>query len=311
MHHTTHPRSLVSHKPRTDMATVMMAAARTPSPLSTASTPHPHPLPPTLGSSSGPSSSLSDVPSYHAPPPVHSPKPSLGYSRPSYPAYHPQAVDVSVIVSQAADSAATTSASGFRRAHSRPASVSMAHGASVFDAEKGAGGGGSPLSPRASYDVRRSHDFREFRDMRASHDLRHSTDFGHALRASHDFGATRPSHDFGAFPPSWSHSVHDEPPRRVPVRQLVFRAARDRLSCGSKSGALGRGLIIGWILTTLGFITATAFWKGELFAGESGLGRGCAAGRLVLAHTGGERRCHGVVVGIYVSRRYPSLVYDV
>ena len=27
--------------------------------------------------------------------------------------------------------------------------------------------------------------------------------------------------------------------------------------------------MIGWVLTTLGFLTACAFWKGELFTGES------------------------------------------
>lgn len=279
--HNPSPRSLASHKAnsRTDMVTVMMTtAARTPSPLSTSTTAPSSSLPlhttnATTSSTTSTSTSTSahpPVPSYHAPS-LHSPKPSLGYNRPSYPAYHPQAIDVAVIVSQAADSAATTSASGFRRAHSRPASVSMARSASLADAEKGASGTG-PLSPRASHDIRRSHDFREFRDVRGSHDIRRSHDIG-VTRRSLDFGATRPSHDFGAFPPSWSHSVHEEPPhRRVPVRDLVLRAARDRLSCGNRSGALGRGLIIGWVLTTLGFLAATAFWKGELFAGECGGG---------------------------------------
>jgi hypothetical protein len=36
----------------------------------------------------------------------------------------------------------------------------------------------------------------------------------------------------------------------------------------SREGAIGRGLMIGWVLTTLGFLTACAFWKGELFTGE-------------------------------------------
>lgn len=39
----------------------------------------------------------------------------------------------------------------------------------------------------------------------------------------------------------------------------------------SREGAIGRGLMIGWVLTTLGFLTACAFWKGELFTGESTL----------------------------------------
>jgi len=37
----------------------------------------------------------------------------------------------------------------------------------------------------------------------------------------------------------------------------------------SREGAIGRGLMIGWVLTTLGFLTACAFWKGELFTGKS------------------------------------------
>ena len=40
-------------------------------------------------------------------------------------------------------------------------------------------------------------------------------------------------------------------------------------SCGAAGSGLGKGLIIGWIVTTLMFIAATAFWKGELFSGES------------------------------------------
>jgi hypothetical protein len=36
----------------------------------------------------------------------------------------------------------------------------------------------------------------------------------------------------------------------------------------SREGAIGRGLMIGWVLTTLGFLMACAFWKGELFTGK-------------------------------------------
>jgi hypothetical protein len=36
----------------------------------------------------------------------------------------------------------------------------------------------------------------------------------------------------------------------------------------SREGAIGRGLMIGWVLTTLGFLLACAFWKGELFTGK-------------------------------------------
>jgi hypothetical protein len=46
-----------------------------------------------------------------------------------------------------------------------------------------------------------------------------------------------------------------------------MRGVRERLACNSK-GSLGRGLIIGWVVTTLMFVGATAFWKGELFSGE-------------------------------------------
>lgn len=37
----------------------------------------------------------------------------------------------------------------------------------------------------------------------------------------------------------------------------------------SREGAIGRGLMIGWVLTTLGFLLACALWKGELFTGKS------------------------------------------
>lgn len=35
-----------------------------------------------------------------------------------------------------------------------------------------------------------------------------------------------------------------------------------------EGGGLGRWLVLGWVGTTLGFLGATAFWKGELFAGR-------------------------------------------
>ena len=80
---------------------------------------------------------------------------------------------------------------------------------------------------------------------------------------------TGPAH----FPPAWSHHIYGGeaqcPPRsRPPVAELVVRAIRERFSGNSKSGALGRGLMLGWVITTLGFVAATAFWKGELFTGE-------------------------------------------
>ena len=45
--------------------------------------------------------------------------------------------------------------------------------------------------------------------------------------------------------------------------------ARRRMCC--KEGALGRALMIGWVMTTVGFLLACAFWKGELFTGKSSL----------------------------------------
>lgn len=60
-------------------------------------------------------------------------------------------------------------------------------------------------------------------------------------------------------------------------RQSSF-GAWDSVSCRllelkcklcSKEGAIGRGLMIGWVLTTVGFLLACAFWKGELFTGMS------------------------------------------
>lgn len=111
-----------------------------------------------------------------------------------------------------------------------------------------------------------------------------SVEFEEKSRSSSSSSTGTPLAQTPVFPPAWSHSVtvdhqyprfasqnayehHGQPSR--PVGRLVLRAARDRLSCGNKSGALGRGLIVGWVLTTLGFIAAAAFWKGELFSGES------------------------------------------
>lgn len=37
---------------------------------------------------------------------------------------------------------------------------------------------------------------------------------------------------------------------------------------GGKEAGIGRWLMIGWVMTTVGFLLATAFWKGELFSGE-------------------------------------------
>lgn len=37
--------------------------------------------------------------------------------------------------------------------------------------------------------------------------------------------------------------------------------------CGREGSGLGRALILGWVITTVMFVGATAFWKGELFTG--------------------------------------------
>jgi len=55
-------------------------------------------------------------------------------------------------------------------------------------------------------------------------------------------------------------------------------ALRDKLfkGNGAKSG-LGRWLILGWVGTTLGFLAATAFWRGELFSALDRLSKDLAA----------------------------------
>lgn len=79
------------------------------------------------------------------------------------------------------------------------------------------------------------------------------------------------------FPPHRSPSRRQSTPHPHHVRQSSFNAW-DSLRCRlmdikckmcSKEGALGRGLMIGWVLTTVGFLLACAFWKGELFTGQS------------------------------------------
>lgn len=94
-------------------------------------------------------------------------------------------------------------------------------------------------------------------------------DIGAAHHHSHhSHSHTHTPSPLASFPPAWSHPAESQlPPRsRPPLRRMVLTALRERL-CGSKGGALGRGLIIGWVVTTLGFLAATAFWKGELFSG--------------------------------------------
>jgi hypothetical protein len=51
-----------------------------------------------------------------------------------------------------------------------------------------------------------------------------------------------------------------------------------------KEGGLGRALILGWIATTLGFVIATAFWRGELFSGTPPWLSAHVAARVIPAH---------------------------
>jgi hypothetical protein len=53
----------------------------------------------------------------------------------------------------------------------------------------------------------------------------------------------------------------------VPIPEPCFlNKMRDKIL--GKEGGMGRALVLGWVITTLGFVIATAFWKGELFGGE-------------------------------------------
>lgn len=83
-----------------------------------------------------------------------------------------------------------------------------------------------------------------------------------------------------SFPPRQSQSRRSGPIQRPVLPSHangtgnVWDTTRCRLldfKCRmcSREGAIGRGLMIGWVLTTLGFLTACAFWKGELFTGQS------------------------------------------
>lgn len=126
--------------------------------------------------------------------------------------------------------------------HSRSNSLAASRRASVEVSEE-KGGGGNNMLPRSP-----------------------TSPYGHARIPS-------PLAQSPHFPPAWTEPAAGVeaqlPPRvRPPVADLLGRAVRDRFACNSKSGALGRGLIIGWIVTTLGFVAAAAFWKGELFSGE-------------------------------------------
>lgn len=45
-----------------------------------------------------------------------------------------------------------------------------------------------------------------------------------------------------------------------------FSCAKRKLM--GKEGGMGMALMLGWVITTVGFLVATAFWRGELFGGE-------------------------------------------
>jgi hypothetical protein len=80
--------------------------------------------------------------------------------------------------------------------------------------------------------------------------------------------------------PDYPHSSRTYEPfrfdrRSVPLetQQSLSRRGswKDRLTNKEecKGGRLGKALIIGWVVTTVMFVIATAFYKGELFTGES------------------------------------------
>lgn len=46
----------------------------------------------------------------------------------------------------------------------------------------------------------------------------------------------------------------------------VLQCVKSKLM--GKEGGMGRALMLGWVGTTLGFLIATAFWRGELFSGK-------------------------------------------
>lgn len=51
-------------------------------------------------------------------------------------------------------------------------------------------------------------------------------------------------------------------------RRPSWRDRFERTEECQQTGRLGKALILGWVITTLGFVAATAFYKGELFSGE-------------------------------------------
>lgn len=79
-----------------------------------------------------------------------------------------------------------------------------------------------------------------------------------------------------AFPPRQSSGRRSARNSNTPVPQSSQGSAWDSAQCRlwemksrlcCKEGAIGRGLMIGWVLTTVGFLLACGFWKGELFTG--------------------------------------------
>lgn len=92
-----------------------------------------------------------------------------------------------------------------------------------------------------------------------------------------EYPVSKQQHQQQSFPPRQSRRSGPIPRPTIPSNANgagnVWGSTRCRLldfKCRmcSREGAIGRGLMIGWVLTTLGFLTACAFWKGELFTGE-------------------------------------------
>ena len=87
-----------------------------------------------------------------------------------------------------------------------------------------------------------------------------------------DYPAARPYEPFRFAPPRARMGEGQLQSRRGSWKDRVL-AKNDEC----KGGRLGKALIIGWVVTTVMFVVATAFYKGELFAGESNCAEGAKA----------------------------------
>ena len=132
-----------------------------------------------------------------------------------------------------------------------------------------------------------------FHHMSTSYQEHHSSSSSQSSHSTHSTHAPPPYRDY---PPEKVELDSAEYPHHAPSRQqyepsrglysarrapvvleptgLAARRPswRDRFERNEEcpqTGRLGKALILGWVVTTLGFVAATAFYKGELFSGES------------------------------------------